>query len=207
MMSRMFANAKVGAHGLAMVAAAIGFTVASAGSAHALPINTLVVNGGFETGDFTGWAGVGNTTFNGVQCPGPGATVQEGNCSGFFGPVGSTGGIQQSITTLANTLYEVTFFYLPDGGNPSSISASFAGVPLLNLVNPPASATYIGRSFIVAAPSTSSNLLFNFRDDPGFLFLDSVSVVQTPEPATLGLLGLGLAVMAARYRRKQARRS
>ena len=44
----------------------------------------LVTNGGFETGSFSGWTGTGNTVFNGVTCPGPGATVHGGNCAAFL---------------------------------------------------------------------------------------------------------------------------
>ena len=80
----------------------------------------LVTNGGFETGSFSGWTGTGNTVFNGVTCPGPGATVHGGNCAAFFGPVGSTGGISQNLATTPGTTYRIDFFFLPDGGNPSS---------------------------------------------------------------------------------------
>ena len=63
----------------------------------ALPASAnLVVNGGFETGNFSGWTQTGNTGFGGVECPGAGF-VEEGSCDAFFGPVGSVGGISQTV--------------------------------------------------------------------------------------------------------------
>jgi hypothetical protein len=154
---------------------------------------SIVVNGGFETGDFTGWTQSGNTGFNGVQCPGPSATVAQGNCSAFFGPVGSTGTISQTLTTIVGQSYDIRFAFLPDGGNPSSFSALFDGFTLLSATNPPASSSFQFLSFVRTANSTSTNLSFTFRDDPGFLFLDAVSVeAAVPEPMTLSLVGLGL---------------
>src|SRR5881394_3945929 len=119
--------------------AAAGLAFAMAGPAQAAP-QPVLVNGGFETGDFTGWTQIGNTTFNGVQCPGPGPTVFSGNCSGFFGPVGSTGGITQNVTgMIIGEFYTVSFAFEPDGGNPSSFSATIDGQTLANLTNPAAS--------------------------------------------------------------------
>src|SRR5437016_2266773 len=83
---------------LVLCGAALGFCN-SAGAA------SLVTNGGFETGDFTGWTQTGNSTFNGVQSPGPGPSVREGNSSAFFGPVGSVGGISQTLTTIPGASY------------------------------------------------------------------------------------------------------
>jgi hypothetical protein len=42
---------------------------------------------------------------------------------------------------------------------------------------------------------------FSFRDDPGALFLDAVSL-SVPEPASMGLLGIGLAALFMSLRRK-----
>src|SRR5436190_16371503 len=71
----------------------------------------LVVNGGFETGDFSGWTLTGNTVFSGVECPGS-ALVFEGNCDAFFGPTGSTGGITQTLTGLTvGALYTESFAF------------------------------------------------------------------------------------------------
>jgi PEP-CTERM motif len=184
---------------IATLALAAGFAVAVAGPAHAAA--NLVTNGGFETGDFTGWTQTGNSSFNGVQCPGPGPTVFEGNCSAFFGPVGSTGGISQAINGLATgALYQISFAFEPDGGVPSSFSASFGGTSLLSLTNPPASA-YQLLTFNVHATGVSETLAFNFQDDPGFLFLDAARV-SVPEPGTLALMGIGLAGLWAGRKRK-----
>ena len=164
----------------------------------------LVTNGGFETGSFSGWTGTGNTGFNGVQCPGPGATVHGGNCSAFFGPVGSTGGISQNLATTPGTQYRIDFFFLPDGGNPSSFSATFGGATLTSLTNPAASASFIELTFFATATAANTVLGFNFRDDPGFMFLDDVSVNAVPLPAALPLFATGLGALGLlSWRRKK----
>jgi hypothetical protein len=68
------------------------------------------------------------------------------------------------------------------------------------VTNAPASAYQILHFNALATASTTS-LTFNFRDDPGFLKLDSVSVA-VPEPASLALLGIALGGMAFARRRK-----
>ena len=108
--------------------AAVGLAVAVAGPAHARPAIT-VTNGGFETGTFAGWTGFGDQTFNGVQCPGPGSTVFQGNCSAFFGPVGTTGGISQLLTGfVVGDFYTVSYAFQSDGGTPKQLLATIGGV-------------------------------------------------------------------------------
>jgi PEP-CTERM motif len=168
---------------------AMGLSLYSAQPAYA----TIVTNGGFEATDFSGWTQFGNLEFSGVECVpdvSP-AQVAEGNCAASFGPTGDTGGISQELTLHVGTHYLLSFDFMPDGGIPSSFSVSLGGV-LLSLDDPPGSSGYQTYTFDVFATSALENLVFTFRDDPGFLLLDAVSLV-IPEPGTIALLAIGLA--------------
>lgn len=180
----------------ALAAAVVALCAVSSG-AHA----NLVTNGGFESGDFTGWVQSGNATFNGVECPGAGL-VAEGACDAFFGPVGSNSTLSQDIATQAGGVYSISFDFKADGGTPSIFSADFGGSLLTSLVNPPGG-LYSHFSFLETATGPTTTLQFTFRDDPGFLNLDDVRV-EAPEPLTLSLFGAGLVGAAAMRRRKKA---
>jgi hypothetical protein len=126
--------------------------------------------------------------------------VAEGNCSAFFGPTGGIGGIRQLLSTVAGQSYAITFSFLPDGLDPSSFSAIFDGITLINLVTPPAG-PYQQYSFLGTASSVNTTLEFDFYDVPGYLDLDGVSVEEAavPEPTSLLLLGSSLAGIALAF--------
>ena len=78
----------------------------------------------------------------------------------------------------------------------------------LALTNMPASG-YVEYSFDLIASSANTSLSFSFRDDPGFLYLDSVTVAAAavPEPGTLALAGLAIVGLAATRRRAGSSKS
>ncbi|MGH8316086.1 MAG: PEP-CTERM sorting domain-containing protein [Steroidobacterales bacterium] len=181
---------------LGAMVAAMGLAAGISGPAHAA---SVVVNGGFETGDFDGWTLSGNTDFfTGVECPGAPFALED-NCDAFFGPVGSDGTLAQDLPTLVGQFYNISFDFASDGGTPSDFSAFWGGMPLVSLTDPGAATQFLTFNALATAPTTT--LSFNFRNDVGFLLLDSVSAA-VPEPGTMALLGISLACLWMGRRRK-----
>lgn len=158
----------------------------------------LVANGSFETGSFASWSQTGDTAFNGVYCL-AGGDAPDGICQAYFGSLGTTGGIEQALSTVAGTQYVVSFRLSGAGDDPSSVQVNFGGQTLLTLSNP-TTAGFQAYSFVATASGASTVLNFTFRDDVDFIHLDSVSVTAVPEPATAGLLALGVTVLLMRRR-------
>ena len=170
----------------------------TAAAAHA----NLVTNGGFETGDLSGWSQFGNTGFTGAA----GSPYNHtGSFGAAFGPVGSTGGVSQSLATVAGATYTVNFWLYNDGGTPNIFSWAWDGTTQAapNLVNA-AGFGYTEYTFNVTASGASTDLAFTFQQNPAYYGLDDVSVTQVPEPGTILLFGAALVAAGAARRRKPA---
>jgi hypothetical protein len=171
--------------------------------------SNLVTNGSFETGDFTGWTLSGDTTFTGVcdatTCPG-GFTPEDGNYAAYFGPVGDTATISQSIATTPGDEYSLSFYLAnPVGGTPNYFSVTF-GNSSFSFTNFGVAFGWQQFTLTTVATTDQTNLSFTFRNDPSYWFLDNVTVQQsggsTPEPSTLVLFGSGALGLAGIARRK-----
>jgi len=181
---------------LAVASSILSLTLAQSARANS------VTNGDFETGDFTGWTQFGNTGFTGVVA-GDGFGPSFGAA---FGPIGSTGGISQSIVTTPSQLYYVQFYLRNDGGTPNSFQVDFGANTMMSVTNLGASSwTIYGNTF--AATGASTLLSFTFQQDPAYYHLDNVSVTavggnNVPDAtSTLGLVFASLVGMVGLRRR------
>lgn len=185
----------------------LGALVAAAFIGLASSANAMVMNGGFEAGDFTGWSLGGNTGNSAVS----GCCNYTGTYGAYFGPTGSVGTLSQTISTMAGASYTIDF-WLRNGNSvpPHFFSAAFDGMTL-NTINAAGVFQYTQFSYMATATGTNTLLQFSFQHDAGLWNIDDVSVTlvpQTgtpiPEPGTLALFGLGLAGLGLARRRKAA---
>jgi len=161
----------------------------------------LVTNGGFETGDFTGWTQFGDQTFTAVDVLSP----HSGTYAAYFGPA-NTGGISQLLATTAGTYYDVSFWLMNEAdvlGNsgPNSFEFSWDGVVQTTLTNAPAFG-YTQYSYVLQATGSSTQLKLNYQQIPAVWDLDDVSAA-VPEPGSLALAGLAVALVAMQGRRRR----
>jgi methionine-rich copper-binding protein CopC len=160
-----------------------GDPMASAFTSNFTLANNLIVNGGFESGSFSGWTQSGNTGATGVD----GGNVHSGHFAAYLGPVGSDGFIAQTFGTTAGSTYVLDYWLEHDGGSPSDFYAQINGttVPGSRLDSPPAFG-YTEYTFSFVATGATTELKFGFREDPTYFHLDDVSVVPANGPAPHG---------------------
>jgi PEP-CTERM motif len=171
----------------------------------------MIINGGFETGDFSGWHvndPSGGTFVTGAF---PGYSPHGGDEFAALGATGQLGSISQTLNTTAGTTYILDYFLASDGLTPNEFKVVWGGTTLFDQVNIPAQG-YVEYTFQVTAASALTNLTFFERNDNGFLSLDDVSAnllhpppsVSIPEPSSLTLLGMGITVLLGyRMRRRK----
>lgn len=149
----------------------------------------LVVNGGFETGDFTSWTLVGDPSANVVDdiVNNP-QFVHSGKFGAHLGQVGlPLGTLSQSVATIPGAYYLLSF-WLGSGqpgtptGTPNEFSVSWNGNTLMDVTDIGVIG-WTNAQFVVSAITNSTELEFGFRDDPWGLGLDDVSVKPVPVPA------------------------
>jgi hypothetical protein len=148
----------------------------------------------------SGWIHFGNTGVASVSGP-----PHSGVFAASLGPVGSLGFLEQIVPTTPGVSYNLSFFLRSDGLTPNEFQVFWNGSLLSDQLNLPAF-DYTLRDFpTLLATSSTTPLVFCFRNDLGFFQLDDIAVSPVPEPATMVLLGTAMARLGLAARRKRNR--
>ena len=147
---------------------------------------SLVQNGGFETGDFTGWTLVGDTTiggnvYNAVETEASFNVVHSGTYGAFLGDT-LLASLSQNISTIPGQHYLLSLWLNNDAsGTVQQFYVNWNGSTLFHLLNPPAF-SWTNLQFLVTASGTSTPLQFQAENDPSYFGLDDVNVSPVPTP-------------------------
>ena len=163
----------------------------------ALAVNpTLVQNGGFETGDFTGWTFIGDTIigsniYNVVATDAdfPGL-VHSGKYGAFLGQAGYLATLTQTLSTVPGQMYLVSgWLNNPQAGSNQQFNGSWDGTSFVYLTNLPAINNWTNLTCVITATGTASVLQFGAQNDANYFGFDDVSVRPVP-PVTFNRLSL-----------------
>jgi hypothetical protein len=139
----------------------------------------LIVNPGFETGDFTGWTVSPAVSLSSLAVVA--SSAHSGTYTVSFGASGvDLDVISQSIATTQGTLYELSF-WLEIANTNNEFQVSFGGVTVLHLIDKGSlnNPRYREFTFTRVARGSSTTVEFAGLNPPSFSFLDDISVTPS----------------------------
>jgi VCBS repeat-containing protein len=137
---------------------------------------TVAVNGGFETGDLSGYSSSGvfvDPLFFG------------GEFGTYAARLSGTGFLEQDGATVAGQHYIVSFYVAGDAdASGSSLKAYWDGAQILNQTNVALGFTKYTFDLVGDGSDATARLHFDFSTDGTGLLVDQISITPTPGPAT-----------------------
>ena len=166
--------------------ATIGFSNVTSGITHyrffTLTVSdNLVQNGGFETGNFTGWTLSGSSSSFAVSSS---PTYVHSGVYGLSAKSSSLGYITQNLPTVPGQTYLLSFwFYVTSTHSGQLFEANWNGATVYSTSSPPTS--WSNQNFIVTATSTNTQIQFGLDSDSSYsrsFALDDISVTPVNMP-------------------------
>ena len=174
-------------------------------AAPAAQAQNLVTNPGFETGDYSGYTLTGDSSGSYISSPG-----YNSDFSAALTTSTANGFLSQTLNTKVGQTYNISFYLESDGATPNTFSLAFGGTTVSSVTNLSSVLVFNQYTAVATATSNSTPLTFTYRDDPGYFYLDNISVTPAPVPeasttVSFGvLLALGLGGVVLARKRKAA---
>ncbi len=159
----------------------------------------MIINSGFETGNFSGWTISGTSTNLGVDFGITHGDVHSGSSAAWFGALSGITYISQTLATIPGQAYFLSFWgenVTPDSPPPQNhIEAWWGGTQLLDGGDVPVKPWSEGSAAVVASGSLTE-LKLGFQNGPGYWVIDDVSATPVPEPGGVSLWAVGFGLLA-----------
>jgi len=136
---------------------------------------TVAVNGGFETGDLTGYSSSGvsvDPLFLG------------GEFGNYSARLSGTGFLEQDAPTVAGQHYIVSFYVAGDvDASADSLAVFWDGAQILSQTDVAGGFTKYTFDLVGDTSDPTTQLFFDFATDGSGMFVDQISITPTPGPA------------------------
>jgi VCBS repeat-containing protein len=138
---------------------------------------SAAINGGFESGDLTGWFATSGVSAEFLAIG--------GGLGNYSAHLSGSGSLEQDVSTTAGQHYTLSFYVAGDAeGSNTSFTAYWDGAPILGLVDVAGGFAHYTFDVIGDALDSTTQFFVDYSEGGSGLFFDELSVNPTPGPAT-----------------------